>query len=55
MVKASDVGVEQSFITSDRLKSQEYLHQVEKWTAENGSKLNVPKSKVLKFYIYHAL
>ena len=46
---ASDVGVEQSFITSDRLKSQEYLHQVEKWTAENGSKLNVPKSKVMIF------
>ena len=46
---ASDVGVDQTFIPSERLKSQNYLHQVQKWTVDNGSKLNATKSNYIIF------
>ena len=46
---ASDIGINQKFLPSENFKSQEYLSQIENWTAENKMKLNVKKSKIMIF------
>ena len=46
---ASDIGISQSYISSNNLESQGYLSTIETWTSENKSKLNVDKSKIMIF------
>ena len=46
---ASDVGVNQSYISSENISSQSYLSTIEAWTIGNKSKLNVDKSKIMIF------
>ena len=46
---ASDIGVDQKFLPKENFQSQNYLENVEKWTNDNKSKLNVEKSNVMIF------
>ena len=46
---ASDVGIDQNYLPSENIKSQNYLQKIQDWTASNKSKLNVEKSKVMIF------
>ena len=46
---ASDIGIDQNFLPSQNLKSQEYITEIEDWTSRKKSKLNVNKSKVMIF------
>ena len=46
---ASDVGIDQKFIPKENLKSQQYLENIEKWTADKKMKLNQNKTKYMIF------
>ena len=46
---ASDIGLDQAFIPSQNLLSQQSLNCIEEWTTVNKSKLNVKKTKIMIF------
>ena len=46
---AFDVGIDQNYLPNENIKSQDFLQQIQDWTASNKSKLNVEKSKVMIF------
>ena len=46
---ASDVGINDKYLPSCHINSQNYLDQVENWTEVNQMKLNIEKSKVIVF------
>ena len=46
---ASDVGINDKYLPSCHINSQNYLDQVENWTEVNQMKLNIEKSKVMVF------
>jgi hypothetical protein len=46
---ASDIGIDQSYIPSENLKSQSYADNICQWTEENKMKLNDKKCKVMVF------
>ena len=46
---ASDIGIDQSFIPSQNIKSQKYMDNICEWTTTNQMKLNEKKSKVMVF------
>ena len=46
---ASDIGINQKYLPSNHISSQDNLNQIEAWTDRNKMKLNVEKSKVMVF------
>ena len=50
---ASDIGVNQKFLSPSNIQSQEYLDGVEEWTDKNLMKLNPKKSNVMVFNFTH--
>ena len=46
---ASDIGINQQFIPSENIKSQEYMDKISEWTDNKKMKLNVEKSNVMIF------
>ena len=46
---ASDIGVDQLFLPSENIQSQNTLDQIQEWTDDNKMKLNSKKSKVMVF------
>ena len=44
---ASDIGIDQHFLDSSNIKSQEYIDRISKWTIDNKMKLNENKTKIL--------
>ena len=46
---ASDIGINQKFLPSENYLTQNSLNQIENWTVQNMSKLNVEKSKIMIF------
>ena len=44
---ASDIGINQKYLPSNHIPSQENLKEIEAWTDRNIMKLNVEKSKVM--------
>ena len=46
---ASDIGVNQQFIPSDKIKSQDYMDKISEWTDSKKTKLNVDKSSAMIF------
>ena len=46
---ASDIGIDQQYLPSINIQSQNYLDKTESWTNENQMKLNVDKSKIMIF------
>ena len=46
---ASDIGIDQQYLPSMNIQSQNYLEEIENWTNENIMKLNVDKSKIMIF------
>ena len=46
---ASDVGINQKFLPSSHIQSQENLNQIQRWTHKKKRKLNVEKSKLMVF------
>ena len=46
---ASDIGVDQLFLPSENMQSQNTLDQIQEWTDDNKMKLNSKKSKVMIF------
>ena len=46
---ASDVGIDQKFLSSKNIKSQNYMNLICKWTEDKKMKLNNKKSKVMIF------
>ena len=46
---ASDVGIDQHFLSPQNLQSQSYLNDIFEWTNENKMKLNIDKTKVMIF------
>ena len=45
----NDIGLEEFFISPDDLKTQGYLDQISKWTADSQMKLNENKTKYMIF------
>ena len=46
---ASDIGVNQKFLSADNFETQASLNQIEKWTENNKMKLNTAKSNIMIF------
>ena len=46
---ASDIGIDQLFLPTENIKSQESLNRIQAWTDANKMKLNEKKSKVMVF------
>ena len=46
---ASDIGIDQKYLPSQNFQSQGSLSQIEKWTEENKTMLNVKKSNIMIF------
>ena len=46
---ASDIGIDQLFLPTENIKSQESLNKIQAWTDANKMKLNEKKSKVMVF------
>ena len=46
---ASDIGIDQQFISPSNLKSQLYLDNIATWTQDNLMKLNIEKSNYIMF------
>ena len=46
---ASDFGINQQFIPSENIKSQEYMDKISEWTDSKKMNLNVEKSNVMIF------
>ena len=46
---ASDIGIDQNYISAEKLLSQKYLKEIEEWTDENKMKLNKEKSHIMIF------
>ena len=46
---ASDIGIDQLFLPSENIKSQETLNKIEEWTQDNLMMLNAKKSNVMVF------
>ena len=46
---ASDIGIDQSYIPSENLQSQNYADKICQWTEQNKMKLNEKKCKVMIF------
>ena len=41
---ASDIGIDQNYISAEKLLSQNYFREIEEWTDKNKMKLNKEKS-----------
>ena len=41
---ASDIGIEEHYISADKLETQAHLDDISHWTTENKMKLNEKKS-----------
>ena len=46
---ASDIGIEELYVDSDNLKTQEHLNKIADWTDKNKMKLNENKTKYMVF------
>ena len=46
---ASDIGIEQKYLSTGNFESQQYLKNIELWTDANKMKLNVKKSEIMIF------
>ena len=46
---ASDIGIENSFLDQENIKSQSYLNKVSGWTVQNEMMLNPEKTKYMVF------
>ena len=46
---ASDIGIEENFISPENLSTQLYLNDISKWTQENKMQLNENKSNYMVF------
>ena len=44
---ASDIGINQNYLSNENIQSQNYASNISKWTKDNKMKLNVKKTKVM--------
>ena len=44
---ASDIGINQKYLSNEYILTQNYANNISKWTEENKMKLNVQKTKVM--------
>ena len=44
---ASDIAIDNKYLPSENIKSQEYIQKIEDWTLSREMKLNVQKSKYM--------